>query len=73
MPRIQTFARQFAVYLQNKLIFGLLDMNISEFFTTQFSNKRSSRLMLQILPTNLQIMSDITVLVADLFMFGIFF
>jgi len=46
VPRIKTFAHQFAVYLQNKLIFGLLDMNISEFFTTQFSNKRSSKLYL---------------------------
>ena len=55
-----------------KLVFGLLDVNVSEFFTTQFSNKRRGH-RYKIICINLQIkLSDSSVLVTESFVFGIF-
>ena len=54
-----------------KLVFGLLDVNVSEFFTTQFSNKRRGHRYKLYLQLANQV-SDITVLVTESFVFGIF-
>ena len=54
-----------------KLVFGLLDVNVSEFFITQFSNKcrgHGYKLYYQLANQ----VSDITVLVTESFVFGIF-